>query len=524
MLKFLIAFSIISIAAAVDSPDGDPVLRMDSRVYKRCIEDSNNEVAKFDVLPIYGWDNLRNKYGGMVIEPSITAGAALVQEDFVTRQFMAQNENQKRTILASASANFFNIVHASFSRSSTVSSSTKQSYEKSITSSQIMAYGGSVFTFQDYSVNKWAEKLDKNLVAMDRAGEPLHLLITHENLPEIPTFLAHQVKQHVYDAIWKYYEYNIYRGCMNLDSPNFSYIANVDDESCEAAASNLTFGGVYQMCTMTRRDAGDLCGKLSQENPKTGKFSCPANYQAVKLYTEDYKRSTPYRNCRKCGWWSRCCSSGTRRSYATLTVYWCVALKPVPRNSGYLFGGVYSSRVDNPVTMDNSCPDTYISRMIGSDLYVCLSDDFELGNRLSLPFGGFFSCNSGNPLAGATPSTPGNNKQGPKECPKGYSQHLAIISQECSVYYCAASGSFSVNGPAPIQRPPFSEEPQYVPDNEQFVFYNLNTSKWEMARDEETMEKMKPETSKLIARSLSTVPALNLVLTIFTAAIVIVIL
>ena len=31
-------------------------------------------------------------------------------------------------------------------------------------------------------------------------------------------------------------------------------------------------------------------------------------------------------------------------------------------------------------------------------MQVCLSDDYELGFQQSVPFGGFFSCNTGNPL------------------------------------------------------------------------------------------------------------------------------
>ena len=31
--------------------------------------------------------------------------------------------------------------------------------------------------------------------------------------------------------------------------------------------------------------------------------------------------------------------------------------------------------------------------------YVCISDDYELGSQYSIPFAGFFSCATGNPLA-----------------------------------------------------------------------------------------------------------------------------
>ncbi|ESO91385.1 hypothetical protein LOTGIDRAFT_72260, partial [Lottia gigantea] len=406
---------------------------------------------------------------------TITAGAALTQEDFVSRELVLKNEENKRSILASASANFFGVVHASASTKSSTDKKMQDSYDKSKTSSYITAYGGSMYTFQNYSVNKWAEKLNDNLVAMDRAGDPLFFLITPETLPELPVSITLQIREYVFEAIRRYYEYNVHRGCMDINSPSFSFHANVDDGSCKPPVSNLTFGGVFQTCTMTRSEAGNLCGNLNQPNPKTGKYSCPTHYQAVQLYTEHYEKSVPYRSCHHCGWWSRCCQSGTKYSFATLKVYWCVATKPVPRNSGYLFGGLFTSHVDNPVTMDKSCPAEYSTRMVGSDLKVCISDDYELGTPGALPFGGFFSCKSGNPLADRNRNENLNNEEkmsplmtlreyyrkneeysGPKACPKGYSQHLAIISQECSIYYCIISGALNSQGLLPVRRPPFT--------------------------------------------------------------------
>jgi hypothetical protein len=53
------------------------------------------------------------------------------------------------------------------------------------------------------------------------------------------------------------------------------------------------------------------------------------------------------------------------------------------------------------------------------DLSICVSDDYENGERYSAPFGGLFSCQQGNVLANKyyTPDSP------PKMCPSGYSEH-----------------------------------------------------------------------------------------------------
>ena len=44
-------------------------------------------------------------------------------------------------------------------------------------------------------------------------------------------------------------------------------------------------------------------------------------------------------------------------------------------------------------------------------MQICVSDDYELGFQQSVPFGGFFSCNTGNPLGvkKVADSTKGSN-------------------------------------------------------------------------------------------------------------------
>ena len=48
-------------------------------------------------------------------------------------------------------------------------------------------------------------------------------------------------------------------------------------------------------------------------------------------------------------------------------------------------------------------------------MQVCVSDDYELGLPQSVPFGGFFSCNTGNPLAAkkAADGAKGSNGMSP---------------------------------------------------------------------------------------------------------------
>lgn len=67
---------------------------------------------------------------------------------------------------------------------------------------------------------------------------------------------------------------------------------------------------------------------------------------------------------------------------------------------GYLFGGLYSDTVNNVITKAKKCPIKFYPQRFGpKDMYVCISDDYELGAQYSIPFGGFMSCTAGNPLA-----------------------------------------------------------------------------------------------------------------------------
>jgi hypothetical protein len=112
-------------------------------------------------------------------------------------------------------------------------------------------------------------------------------------------------------------------------------------------------------------------------------------------------------------------------------------------------------------------------------LTICVSDDYELGYRYSLPFAGFYSCKAGNPLALKERSDllQSNGQKSmltdfmmssgmasyPMTCPKGYSQHLATVDNGCSIHYCIKAGALSGQGLPKIQRPPFMEAPRDSP-------------------------------------------------------------
>ena len=93
------------------------------------------------------------------------------------------------------------------------------------------------------------------------------------------------------------------------------------------------------------------------------------------------------------------CGTQFYAATASYTLHWCVAVGNAPAGTGYLFGGLYTSSVANPLTKTRGCPKKFYPLRMGSAMSVCVSDDYELGYGSSLTFAGFYSCSVGNPLA-----------------------------------------------------------------------------------------------------------------------------
>ncbi|KAL3843215.1 hypothetical protein ACJMK2_021160 [Sinanodonta woodiana] len=430
-------------------------------------------------------------FGTHVIR-SVDVGAALEMLDQLYSTFISQSSTEKNSILASASASFFSVFNFGASYSQSSSQSMIESYAKKRAHSKIQTFGGPIFKPNNYSVNAWSAGLDNNLVAMDRSGDPLYYVITPDVLTEIPESTVFQMYNFIQEAVQLYYEHNTYRGCTTMDSPNFSFQANVDDGTCKPALTNYTFGGVYQTCSGWGYT--DLCAQRKQKNPITGDYSCPPNYEAVLLQEGSDSASMSRHECHRCWLFFHCCKDKTYHSNAGYQAYWCVAKGKVHQQSGYLFGGVFTGNTINPLTQAKSCPSEFYSLHLLTDLTVCVSDDYELGYRYSIPFAGFYSCKSGNPLVLNERESKGLQANGkltltrfmrqsgaaswPHECPKGYSQHLAVVDSGCEINYCVKMGALSGMGLPKIQRPPFMPSPQEVTRNDS-VIISPDGSTWE---------------------------------------------
>ncbi|XP_033744477.1 macrophage-expressed gene 1 protein-like [Pecten maximus] len=415
---------------------------------------------------------------GTHIITSVDAGAALAQQDQIKTTYARSYSMDKSKVLASASASFSDVFHADTDYQHSTSKEMIDQYLGNRTHSEINTIGGSVFQPQNFSLNDWADSIADNLVAIDRAGDPLYFIITPMALPELPSSVVYELIQQVKNAINLYYKHNVYKGCTDADSPNFSYQANVDDGTCRSLSNNYTFGGVYQTCRMSGNVRSNTCSELDQKNPLTGDYSCPPNYEAVLIDVGNKKTPNTVRRCHRCGFLglSRCCGDYASSQTASYKGYWCYATGNVQAGSGYLFGGVFTNTVGNPLTGSRSCPPYFYALRLSGSLRVCVSDDYELGFRYSVPFAGFFSCKTGNPLKLNSDEEDRHKRSNnqvflvtflktsgpshwPRGCPTGYSEHMAVVTNGCEMSYCIQANALSGQGLPTIIRPPFMEIP-----------------------------------------------------------------
>uniref|UniRef100_A0A8D2LI15 Macrophage-expressed gene 1 protein n=1 Tax=Varanus komodoensis TaxID=61221 RepID=A0A8D2LI15_VARKO len=416
----------------------------------------NNQTRMADYLA----EILVLNYGTHVIT-GVDAGASLVQEDHIKSTFVKDSQFMRSSITAAAGISLQNIISFGSSISTGTEDNFTRQYQANRINSRVESIGGVSF-YPGITLKGWQESITNHLVAVDRSGLPLQFFITSHHLPGLPSPTVTKLSRTVKTAISRYYTFNTYPGCTNPASPNFNFYANMDDGTCEGTARNFTFGGAYQECVQLEGpDAVLLCQGLEQRNPLSGGFSCPEGYTAVQLGSQQREEGYSHLDCHQdCLIWrlfcKKVCKDVVTPSRVRFSSYWCAARGPVPASSSFLFGGLFSVNSINPMTNAQSCPSRYYQLRLFDQLKICVSSD-ERGQKYSVPFGGFFSCQAGNPLMGSHNGT--KNDPYPKRCPAGFSQHLALISDGCQVDYCVQAGRF-IEGSLPQARlPPFTHKP-----------------------------------------------------------------
>ncbi|XP_040010065.1 macrophage expressed 1, tandem duplicate 1 [Xiphias gladius] len=465
----------------------------------------NNQTRNADYLS----EKMVLDYGTHVIT-SVDAGATLVQEDYLRSTYVSDSVSQTSSVKALAGFNFFDKLKFEISSQNTQQSSSLQTYQSNIQYSLVQSHGGGTPFYPGITLQKWQESTRNNLVAIDRSGFPLHYFININTIPDLPQPTVGKVALRVSQAIERYYKVNTRPGCVDINSKNFNFQANIDDNSCEGPATNLSFGGVYQECIQLSPDAGPLCDALAQKNPATGDFSCRSPYSQTLLRSEVRQQGYNVRHCYErghpCGflWLKTCYKSECHDNYyvrsARINTYWCSVKGKAPDESGYLFGGIYSPSLLNTLTKAKSCPPKFIPLKFLSDGQVmCVSNDYEAGTRYAVSFGGLFSCQSNNPLAGDQ-----------HRCPPMFSQHLAAVSDGCEILFCVQSGLFTGGQLLPVRLPPFTKAPlvsmqatntvMVMTEGEKSWVRVGQTKMWKLAKPEEIEEilrKLDPELSQM---------------------------
>ena len=421
---------------------------------------------------------------------SVDAGALIVQTNFIRSSYVQDGSNNYFYITLSAGAVFDDFISLGAKSTFSIDQTHISSFLQNRVHSQISTVGGPPYQ-SNFTLSDWEAGVADSLVAVDRSGVPLHYIINDNTLPELPQLTVQMLSRVIYEAVDRYYRVNTRHGCTDPNAKNFDFQANIDHRYCDYPSDNFTFGGIYQTCSMDQHSKyRDLCiggPKALQQNPLTGDLSCPSNYDAVKLHSGTIIQVTnhvPHKECHHILFWKRCkIVYRPEYSKAYYEAYWCAA-RPgaeIPSKTGYLFGGLYTAKNSNPVTNTNGCPRFFIPLNMGEDIRVCVSDDYERAYARSVPFAGFHSCESGNPLATVSNSTSASQATQPHECPIGYAQHLVSVVDGCEVNYCVQLGSFASKTLLPPHLPPFHKQPKHklnVNSSDTMILVGANGGLW----------------------------------------------
>ena len=388
---------------------------------------------------------LVHDYGTHYIS-SVKAGAIISQMDFVKKIYVNNYQKTTLSVKASASASFFGKVSIGSGFDVTTSTSHDNGYASNKTNSILQTIGGPPYRPQ-MTIDEWSNEIPNALVTIDRAGEPLYFVINSNTVPELRHETRAAVADTVYKAIKRYFKVNTHTGCTNPTSKNFDFQANIDDGECEAekVPLNYTFGGAYQRCTDGRTDY-DYCNLINQHNPLTNDYTCPDNYIPVKIFSGTIDIVRRYHLIYH------------RRYIYLYEAFWCVA-KPeteIPVGSAFLFGGFYTRTSSNPLTNQMSCPQYFVPLKVGNYISLCVSTEYDAALEYAVPFGGFETCQTGNPLARKTFSSDPNTW--PHQCPQGYTSYFGAVEHGCDINICIKSGAFkspTYNKLLPPRLPPF---------------------------------------------------------------------
>ena len=385
-----------------------------SRVYEIASYAQRGDVQQ----AVYLSENLVKDYGTHYIT-SVNVGAVLVKLDYLSRSYMETSDKKAISAVASLTFPAVDLIRKIIDVGGATSQATRdvESYRHQIMKLEIFTMGGALFN-PNFNMSEWLADIPNNMVVVDRHADLLHGAIIPSLFPELRPETTNMVSSYIRNATDKYINNN------QVARPNFIHTKRQH----KAEAPNLNgynaishiITGIQEKCirSVDNSHLRHTLVSLTGVDCLAG-----AEHRQVELYSVYYSSE----DC-------------------TLTTIWCTDLTPSHNTRSYLFGGYYSNEKDNPVTGSKSCkPNFYTQYLLYGWLKICLSSDYELAMPNAIAFGGFFSCQYGNPLASSSTneslySTP---QLAPHDCPEGYTAHLMITWNTCDFHVCLESGLFS---------------------------------------------------------------------------------
>ncbi|XP_033760662.1 macrophage-expressed gene 1 protein-like [Pecten maximus] len=388
------------------------------------------EIAKLiqtneKVVARYESQQLVRDFGTHVLT-GMDAGAVITQVQHVSLGFVSTHSEKETSLAASLSTSFSLGLYGkgglNVSGGSTTQVEASKDFSNSVTQSTIKTYGGPTYQPQNFQLDDWARGMLTNpiLIGMQM------FKMGHAHLLRLTLRLV---------------------GCIKL---------------------------VHKMPFLE----SDHCSGYIQRNPLTGESSCPSGYNPVLLDSSNIGKTETTRECHRVWykvWLGKKCTNIPVPGSVTVSSYWCVATGDVHQSSGYMFGGLFTPHIGNLMTGGSSCPPNFNKLPLLDGLTVCVTQDFDSGFPFSAPFGGFFTCKNGNPLAASAKT---DQSHWPHSCPTGFSSHLALMSNECEIEYCAQLKHISDKGLPSVRKPPFMAYPNYRHVEATEIFIDPTSNTW----------------------------------------------
>ena len=321
----------------------------------------------------------------------VKLGGIMYTDNYVAESYWEKMKTKKEVVQASASVTFQNMIGLNFGVGQGLDTQEFNAYYENIKTSHTSAVGGEYTP--GMNISRWTETLKNNLIPIDREAELISSLFLSRNFPGFTSAIIRNASLLVDDAVKTYLQSNTLKGCTDPGSINFEPYANLQEKS--ACDEQIKFGGIIS--------AQATC---SETNIITNANACPVGY----TQKTSFAHTGPVHGLTE-----------------------CVGDSPYVVYGQVLFGGIFSTLFDNPVTKDKSCPPLFVRQSLFdcANNVICVSTETNnlIAIKYAVPFGGIFSSCNTTPLQ--------------TECPVGMETNLISVKDGCQIFYCAKFKNFS---------------------------------------------------------------------------------